>query len=135
MLLGFYREFLRGHMAESFRAPVLACLALVCINECIFGMSHSFQYINYYGKRPFKVWFQSFIYLIKYFSNYFLVFSSVLYQQKFFMTSISVSNLLIFCVFMIIFCFFLPAEKIREHSSKIVGDSPRPPPPPCRNGR
>ena len=32
-------------MAESSGALVLACLALVCKDECIFGMRHSFQYI------------------------------------------------------------------------------------------
>ena len=45
VLLGFYREFLRGHMAESPGALVLACMALVYIDKCIFGMKHSFQYI------------------------------------------------------------------------------------------
>ena len=45
MLLGFYREFLRGHMAESSGALILVCLVLVYIDECIFGMRHSFQYI------------------------------------------------------------------------------------------
>ena len=32
-------------MAESSGALVLACLVLVYIDECIFGMRHSFQYI------------------------------------------------------------------------------------------
>ena len=41
------------------------------------------------------------------------------------------SGLLTFCVFMFFFCFSFPAKKIREHSSKIVGDSP---PPPCKTG-
>ena len=45
VLLGFYREFLRGHMAESSEALILPCLALVYIYKCIFGMRHSFQYM------------------------------------------------------------------------------------------
>ena len=45
VLLGFYREFLGGHMAESSGALILACLPLVYIDKCIFGMRHSFQYI------------------------------------------------------------------------------------------
>ena len=32
-------------MAESSGALVLACLAIVCTDECIFGMRHSFQHI------------------------------------------------------------------------------------------
>ena len=32
-------------MAESSGALILACLVLVYIDECIFGMRHSFQYI------------------------------------------------------------------------------------------
>ena len=32
-------------MAELSRALVLACLALVCIDDFVFGMSRSFQYI------------------------------------------------------------------------------------------
>ena len=32
-------------MAESSGALMLACLVLVYIDECIFGMRHSFQYI------------------------------------------------------------------------------------------
>ena len=59
----------------------------------------------------------------------FLVCSSVLYLQKSSRTSISVSDLLIFCVFMLFFCFSLPAKKIRGHSSNIVVDSP-----PYKNG-
>ena len=42
VLLGFYRKFLRGHIAESSGALILACLALVYTDECIFGMRHSF---------------------------------------------------------------------------------------------
>ena len=43
LLIGFYREFFQGHIAEL--SGALACLALLCIDQLSLKMSNSFQYI------------------------------------------------------------------------------------------
>ena len=128
MLLGFYIEFLRGHMTESSGALILACLVLVYIDEFIFGMRHSFQCIMV------NVLSKSVVSLSYTRPNtsviVFLVCSSVLYLQKSFRTSlISVSNLLIFCVCMLFSCFSLPAKKLENTLQKYQVTAP-----PCKNG-
>ena len=41
LLIGFYREFFQGHMAEL--SGALACLAFLCIDQLSLKMSNSFQ--------------------------------------------------------------------------------------------
>ena len=57
VLIEFYREFFRGHMAELSRA---LALALLYIDEHIFDNESFFSV--FYGKCPFKVWCQSVLY-------------------------------------------------------------------------
>ena len=116
VLIGIYREFFRGHMAELSRA--LACLALLCIDQLSLRMSHSFQYIivNALSKSGVS---------LSYTRSNISVSSSVLYLKNSFRSSISVSRLLILCVYAPFLLLPSCLKIFRGHSAKIVGDKNR----------
>ena len=98
-------------MAESSGALILACLAVVCIDKCIFWMRHSFQYImvNVLSMSVVSLSYTrsntSVIVLFSLWLNFVLT--------KIFQDIINFGVKFIdFCVCMLFFCFSLPARKI-----------------------
>ena len=84
-------------MADHELSRALACLALLCIDQKIFENESLFSL--YCSKCPFEVWCQPVLYKIKYFSDCFSVSRSVLFKKNSFRSSMSVSSLLILCVY------------------------------------